>query len=72
MFLVAAPFGALAFLLSWTLKDIPLRTTAGRPDPADTLAPTARPTIRTSDQEMERALTRCSAASTGARCTRGW
>jgi len=55
---VATPFGALAFLLSWTIKDIPLRTTAAQPDPADTLAPTARPTIRTSDQEMERALTR--------------
>jgi DNA-binding MarR family transcriptional regulator len=58
VFLVATPFGALAFLLSWTIKDIPLRTTAGTPDPADTLAPTARPTVRTSDQEMERALTR--------------
>ena len=57
VFQVATPFGALAFLLSWTIKDIPLRTTAGRPDPADTLAPTSRPTIRTSDQEMERALT---------------
>ena len=29
VFLVATPFGALAFLLSWTIKDIPLRTTAG-------------------------------------------
>jgi EmrB/QacA subfamily drug resistance transporter len=57
VFLVGVPFGVLAFALSWTLKDIPLRTTAGRPDPADTLAPTSRPTIRTSDQEMERALT---------------
>jgi EmrB/QacA subfamily drug resistance transporter len=57
VFLVATPFGALAFLLSWTIKDIPMRTTAGTPDPADTLAPTARPAIRTSDQEMERALT---------------
>src|SRR6266700_3865044 len=57
VFLVATPFGALAFLLSWTIKDIPLRTTAGTPDPADTLAPTAMPAARTSDQEMERALT---------------
>jgi EmrB/QacA subfamily drug resistance transporter len=57
VFLVAVPFGALAFALSWTLKDIPLRTTTSTPDPADTLAPTARPTVRTSDQEMERALT---------------
>jgi DNA-binding MarR family transcriptional regulator len=58
VFLAATPFGALAFLLAWTIKDIPLRTTASTPDPADTLAPTARPTVRTSDQEMERALTR--------------
>ncbi len=57
VFLVAIPFGVLAFLLSWTLKDIPLRTSTGAQDPADTLAPTSRPTIRTSDQEMERALT---------------
>jgi DNA-binding MarR family transcriptional regulator len=57
VFLVGVPFGVLAFALSWTLKDVPLRTTTGRPDPADTLAPTSRPTVRTSDQEMERALT---------------
>jgi EmrB/QacA subfamily drug resistance transporter len=57
VFLVGVPFGVLAFALSWTLKDVPLRTTTGQTDPADTLAPTARPTIRTSDQEMERALT---------------
>jgi EmrB/QacA subfamily drug resistance transporter len=58
VFLVGVPFAALAFVLSWTIKDIPLRTTTSQPDPADTLAPTARPTIRTSDQEMERALTK--------------
>ncbi|HEY7362014.1 MAG TPA: MFS transporter, partial [Streptosporangiaceae bacterium] len=57
VFLVAVPFGVLAFGLSWTLKDVPLRTSTGAQDPADTLAPTSRPTIRTSDQEMERALT---------------
>ena len=57
VFLAAVPVGALAFLLSWTLKEIPLRTTTRAPDPADTLAPTARPSVRTSDQEMERALT---------------
>ncbi len=57
VFLVAVPFGVLAFALSWTLKDVPLRTSTGAQDPADTLAPTSRPTIRTSDQEMERALT---------------
>jgi EmrB/QacA subfamily drug resistance transporter len=57
VFLVGVPFGVVAFGLSWTLKDVPMRTTTGSPDPADTLAPTSRPTIRTSDQEMERALT---------------
>jgi len=57
VFLVAVPFGVLAFALSWTLKDVPLRTSTGAPDPADTLAPTSRPTVRTSDQEMERAVT---------------
>ncbi|HYA53514.1 MAG TPA: MFS transporter [Streptosporangiaceae bacterium] len=57
VFLVAVPFGVLAFALSWTLRDVPLRTSTGAQDPADTLAPTSRPTIRTSDQEMERALT---------------
>jgi EmrB/QacA subfamily drug resistance transporter len=57
VFLVGVPFSALAFALSWTIKDVPLRTTTGTPDPADTLAPTSRPTVRTSDQEMERALT---------------
>jgi hypothetical protein len=45
VFLAAVPFGALAFLLAWTLRDIPLRTTTGKPDPADTLAPTSRPTF---------------------------
>ncbi len=58
VFLVGVPFGALAFALSWTLRDVPLRTTVSQPDPASTLAPTAMPTTRTSDQEMERALTK--------------
>ncbi len=56
VFLIAVPVGAIAFLLSWTLKELPLRTTTRAVDPADSLAPTARPTIRTSDEEMERAL----------------
>jgi DNA-binding MarR family transcriptional regulator len=56
VFLIAVPVGAVAFLLSWTLKDLPLRTTTRAVDPADSLAPTARPTMRTSEEEMERAL----------------
>jgi EmrB/QacA subfamily drug resistance transporter len=56
VFLAAVPFGALAFALTWTLKELPLRATARAVDPADRLAPTSRPTIRTSDEEMRRAL----------------
>jgi DNA-binding MarR family transcriptional regulator len=50
------PVGAVAFLLTWTLKELPLRRTSRAVDQADRLAPTARPTIRTSDQEMRRAV----------------
>ncbi len=57
VFLASVPVGALAFLLSWTLKEVPLRTTTRAPDPADTLAPTARPAVRDTSQEMERAIT---------------
>ena len=57
VFLAAVPVGALAFLLSWTLKEVPLRSTTRAPDPADTLAPTARPSVRDTSQEMERAIT---------------
>ena len=56
VFLAAVPVGALAFLLTFTLKELPLRRTARAVDPADRLAPTARPTIRTSDEEMRRAV----------------
>ncbi|HEV3288928.1 MAG TPA: MDR family MFS transporter [Streptosporangiaceae bacterium] len=57
VFLFAVPFGALAFLLSWLQKEIPLRTTGRAPDPAQTLAPTAMPSVRDSPEEMERAVT---------------
>jgi MFS family permease len=33
VFLVAVPFAALAFVLSWIMKEIPLRTTAPAPEP---------------------------------------
>jgi EmrB/QacA subfamily drug resistance transporter len=56
VFLAAVPVGALAFALTWTLKELPLRTTTSAVDPADRLAPTARPTIRTSEEEMRRAV----------------
>jgi EmrB/QacA subfamily drug resistance transporter len=56
VFLAAVPVGVLAFALTWTLKELPLRTTTRAVDPADRLAPTARPTVRTSEEEMRRAL----------------
>jgi EmrB/QacA subfamily drug resistance transporter len=56
VFLAAVPVGAVAFLLTWTLKELPLRRTSRAVDQADRLAPTARPTIRTSDEEMRRAV----------------
>ncbi|HEX9063885.1 MAG TPA: MFS transporter [Streptosporangiaceae bacterium] len=56
VFLAAVPVGALAFVLTFTLKELPLRKTAGAVDPADRLAPTARPTVRTSEEEMSRAV----------------
>jgi EmrB/QacA subfamily drug resistance transporter len=56
VFLAAVPVGALAFVLTWTLKELPLRSTTRAVDPADRLAPTARPTIRTSEDEMRRAV----------------
>ncbi len=56
VFLAAVPVGAVAFLLTWTLKELPLRRTSQAVDQADRLAPTARPTVRTSDEEMRRAI----------------
>jgi len=56
VFLAAVPVGAVAFALTWTLKELPLRKTSQAVDQADRLAPTSRPTIRTSDEEMRRAL----------------
>ncbi len=56
VFLAAVPVGALAFILTWTLQELPLRSTTKAVDPADRLAPTARPTIRTSDEELRRAI----------------
>ncbi len=56
VFLAAVPVGAVAFALTWTLKELPLRRTARAVDQADRLVPTSRPTVRTSDEEMRRAL----------------
>lgn len=56
VFLFAAPVGALAFCLTFLLKELPLRDTARAVDRADSTAPTAMPAVRSSAQEMERAL----------------
>ncbi len=56
MFLFAVPVGALAFGLTFLLKELPLRETTRAVDRADSTAPTAVPATRDSAQEMERAL----------------
>jgi EmrB/QacA subfamily drug resistance transporter len=56
VFLVAAPVGAVAFLLTWLLQEVPLRRTTAATNPADTLAPTSMPAARTSLDEIGRAI----------------
>jgi EmrB/QacA subfamily drug resistance transporter len=56
VFLFAAPVGALAFCLTFLLKELPLRETSRAVDRADSTAPSAVPATRDSAQEMERAL----------------
>jgi DNA-binding MarR family transcriptional regulator len=73
VFLTAVPIAGVAFILSWMLREVPLRTSAGAPTPAaETLRGSASaadlgeaiggaPTHRTSAQEVERVLSRLSA-----------
>jgi len=73
VFLTAVPVAGVAFILSWFLREVPLRTAAGQTTPAaETLrrsasaadlgeAIGAAPTSRTSAQEVERVLSRLSA-----------
>jgi EmrB/QacA subfamily drug resistance transporter len=56
VFLVAVPIAALAFGLSWLIKEVPLRRTVSAANPADSLAPSAIPAARTSIEELARAL----------------
>jgi len=56
VFLVATPIAALAFVVSLFLKEVPLRQTAQATDPADTWAPSAKPAVRSSHDEIERGL----------------
>ncbi len=73
VFLTAVPVAAVAFVLAWFLREVPLRTATGEANPAaDTLRSAASaadlgeamggaPTSRTSEQEAERVLSRVSA-----------
>ncbi len=56
VFLIAIPIAAVAFILSWFLKEVPLRKTVAATNPADTYAPTAMPAIATSLEELTRSL----------------
>jgi DNA-binding MarR family transcriptional regulator len=71
VFLYATPVGALAFCLTFLLKEVPLRDTTRAVDPADTTAPTAVPCTRDSAQEMERALETLLGRENRARVYRG-
>jgi EmrB/QacA subfamily drug resistance transporter len=53
VFVVAVPIAAVAFILSWLLPEVRLRTTAQATDVGQTYA---MPTARTSQQEIERSL----------------
>lgn len=53
VFLVTVPIVAVAFMLSWLLPEVRLRTTTQATDMGHTFA---MPTTRTSQQEIERAL----------------
>jgi hypothetical protein len=56
VFLVAVPISAVAFGLSWLLKEVPLRKTSTATNQGQSLAPTAAPAACTSLDEMGRAL----------------
>jgi EmrB/QacA subfamily drug resistance transporter len=56
VYLVAVPISVVAFLLTWLLKEVPLRKTSTAPNPAHTLAPTAVPAASSSIDEISRAL----------------
>ncbi len=56
VFLAAVPVAAAAFVLTWFLREVPLRTTSGAPDLGEGLG--AGPAERSSAAEIERALLR--------------
>ena len=56
VFLWAVPISAVAFLLTWLLKEVPLRQAVASPDQAQSLAPTAMPANSDSADEVVRVL----------------
>jgi MFS family permease len=56
VFLSAVPIAGVAFLLTWWLKEVPLRETAAAPDQTQALAPTAMPAVEEPADEVVRAL----------------
>lgn len=56
VFLWGVPISAVAFLLTWLLKEVPLRQVAGAPDQAQSLAPTSMPSTADSADEVVRVL----------------
>ncbi len=56
VFLSAVPVAAVAFLLSWFLKEVALRQTAKAPDQSQALAPTSVPAVEEPADEVVRAL----------------
>jgi EmrB/QacA subfamily drug resistance transporter len=56
IFLYSAPVAGIAFLLSWLLREVPLRQTVGAADLGEGIGATSAE--RSSEQELERALLR--------------
>jgi EmrB/QacA subfamily drug resistance transporter len=56
VFLIAVPIAAVAFALTWLLKEVPLRKVASVPDPAQVVGPSAMPAARDSADEVARVL----------------
>jgi EmrB/QacA subfamily drug resistance transporter len=56
VFLAAVPVAAAAFVLTWFLREVPLRATAGAPDLGEGIGATSA--HRSSAEELERALLR--------------
>ncbi len=56
VFLWAVPISAVAFLLTWLLKEVPLRQAVASPDQAQSLAPTSMPANSDSADEVVRVL----------------